>query len=183
MVNLEAGINVLKDFGIFEIYLPFLLTFTIFYGLMTKMKIFGDKERKIPAVVAGVAAAYVTIFSPVAIPISQFFATFFTQSSLVLVVLLVTMMMAGLFLSFEFFKIEKTDKFNISKYIPWVVLIGGLISLGLFFSSGGVSLFANVMPSGIGITAEDVALVILVLLTIGIIYLLVTHGDNGGANP
>jgi len=38
-------IELLKEFGIFQFYLPFVITFAIFYGLLSKSKIFGDSDK------------------------------------------------------------------------------------------------------------------------------------------
>lgn len=174
--TLIAALDVLKQSGVFEVYLPFLLTFSIFYGLLKKMNLFGENSNKITTVVAGVAAAYVMIFSPAAIPISQFFATFFTQASVALVVLLVFIMVVGLLLSAPFLE---PKGINLGKLAPWVVLVALLIIIGMFFSSGGAALFARVLPPGIKISGQDIALVILVLLTVGAIALLASGGGIG----
>lgn len=171
---LSSALDVLKQFGVFEVYLPFLLTFALFYGLLKKMNLFGEGSNKITTVVAGVVAAYVMIFSPAAIPISQFFATFFTQASVLLVVLLVGVMVVGLLWSSPHLGLKVPD---LTKLSPWIILMAFLIVFGMFFSSGGVQLFSRVIPSGVNISGEDVALILLVLMTIGVIFFLVS-GDK-----
>lgn len=170
-------ISILRQQGVFEIYLPFLLTFAIFYGLLRKMNIFGEgpTANKINALISGIGAAYVMIFSPVAVPISQFFATFFTQASVGMVVLLVAIMLVGLFLSAPFIT---PKQINLGKLAPWAVLAGFLIVLAMFVSSGGVKLFSQFIPPGVNISGEDIALIFLVLVTIGIIAFLVSGGEG-----
>ncbi|MEM5878796.1 MAG: hypothetical protein QXF12_08035, partial [Candidatus Aenigmatarchaeota archaeon] len=123
---LQGLIGVLKTQGVYEVYLPFLLTFAIFFGLLRRMGLFkisgaDPTGNKISALVAFIAAMYVTIFSPAAIPISHFFATFFTQSSIALILLMVFAMVVSMFLWSPFFKQEK---WVVQRLGP-VLLVGG----------------------------------------------------------
>lgn len=174
-------ISILKQQGVFEIYLPFLLTFAIFYGLLRKMNLFGSDAtaNKIVALISGVAAAYVMIFSPVAGPISQFFAKFFTQASVTLVVLLVLAMITAMFLWSPFMKPDQ--KWDLKNYLPFAILVGFLLVIAMFVSSGGIDLFGRIIPPGINISGEDLALIFLVLITIGIIVFLV-RGESEGSD-
>lgn len=170
-------ISILQEQEIFEIYLPFLLTFSIFFALMEKMNIFGEGSRKINAVIAGIIAAYIMIFSPAAITISQFFSTFFAEASVGLVTLLVFMMIIGL-LTGPFWSRDDISGIG-TKVAPWAVGIGFLIVLGMFFHSGGLNLFSAIAPNvEIPISGEDLALIFLVLVTIGVIILLVSGGKR-----
>jgi hypothetical protein len=173
-------ISILQQQGVFEIYLPFLLTFAIFYGLLRKMKIFGGDPtaNKIIALISGIAAAYVMIFSPVAGPISQFFATFFTQASIGMVVLLVFIMLVGLFLSAPFIGPKEID---LGKLAPWAVFAGFVIVLYMFVSSGGVALFDKIVPPGINISGEDIAMILLVVGTVVVIGFLIGGGREEGS--
>jgi hypothetical protein len=178
---LPGLIKALQTQGVFEIYLPFLLTFALFYGLLRKIGIFKTKNddstnNKISAVVAFVAAMYITIFSPAAIPISQFFATFFTQSSIAIVVLMVTIMFLAMFFSLPFLGDQKYN--FVEDIIHWLVIAALLIVVGMFVSSGGVQLFTNMLPPGVKISGEDLALVVLVVLTIIIIGSMLSEGPK-----
>ncbi|MCX8179064.1 MAG: hypothetical protein N3D75_04535, partial [Candidatus Aenigmarchaeota archaeon] len=177
-------IGVLKTQGVYEVYLPFLLTFAIFYGLLRRMGLFktltsdgkpDDSGNKISALIAFIAAMYVTIFSPAAIPISHFFATFFTQSSIALILLMVFAMVVSMFLWSPFFSQKKIFEFG-KDAVPIILGVGGLIVLGMFVSSGGVKLFSNLIPPGVNISGEDVALIILVIATVIIISAVTREG-------
>ena len=185
---LPGLIKALQTQGVFEIYLPFLLTFALFYGLLRKIGLFkvvsGQSQsgqddstaNKISAVVAFVAAMYITIFSPAAIPISRFFATFFTQSSIAIVVLMVTIMFLAMFFSLPFLGDQKYN--FVEDIIHWLVIAALLIVVGMFVSSGGVQLFTNMLPPGVKISGEDLALVVLVVLTIIIIGSMLSEGPK-----
>jgi len=185
---LPGLIKALQTQGVFEIYLPFLLTFALFYGLLRKIGLFkvvsGQSQsgqddstaNKISAVVAFVAAMYITIFSPAAIPISRFFATFFTQSSIAIVVLMVTIMFLAMFFSLPFLGDQKYN--FVEDIIHWLVIAALLIVVGMFVSSGGVKLFTNMLPPGVKISGEDLALLVLVVLTIIIIGSMLSEGPK-----
>jgi hypothetical protein len=132
--------------------------------------------NKISAVVAFVAAMYITIFSPAAIPISQFFATFFTQSSIAIVVLMVTIMLLTMLFSLPFLG---NQKYNFTEgIIHWLVIGALLVVVGMFISSGGVQLFSKMIPPGTNISSEDVALIVLVIITIIIIGSMLSEGPR-----
>lgn len=57
---LAGAIEFLKEFGFYDVVLPFLLAFTIVYAVLEKTKIFGSKESKknINAMIAFVIALF-----------------------------------------------------------------------------------------------------------------------------
>lgn len=65
---LETAINFLKDFGFFDIVLPFLLVFTIVFAILEKTAVFGydDEEKKIPKKNVNAMVAFVIGFMVVA---------------------------------------------------------------------------------------------------------------------
>ncbi|MFH8080538.1 MAG: hypothetical protein QXO84_01515 [Candidatus Aenigmatarchaeota archaeon] len=184
-------IKALQSQGVFEVYLPFLLTFALFYGILRKIGIFkvvtqGQEDKtanRITAMVAFVAAMYVTIFSPAAIPISRFFANFFTQSSVALVTIMVAIMLISMILSSSIFNFTPISLQE--KTLKILLAVAGLIAIAMFISSGGVLLFANVIPPNLRISGEDVALAILVILTVVLIGWIISEKDNTpqGRNP
>ncbi|NCN39412.1 MAG: hypothetical protein GW914_03465 [Candidatus Aenigmarchaeota archaeon] len=174
-MSLFSGVvDSLFKYGVYEFYLPFLLTFAIFYALIRRTRVFGGDKvaNNISTLVSLVAALYVMAFSPFAGSISTFFATFFAGTSVVLVVILsllmITMMLFGPFWT-KFGDMEWWGKHL------WVfVIIGLLITLSLFAASGGGKLFGLIIPPNFGIpglNGEDVAIIILLLLTVGIVFL------------
>src|SRR3989344_5238787 len=121
---------------VFEFYLPFLLTFTLFFGLMDRVNPFGPNQKKLHVIISLIAAFYILIFSPFAGQISTFFATFFAETSLVIVTLLV-----------------------------------GMMVVALFISSGGLNLLgAAGFGGGIGLSAEDLLIIGMVVITVAAIW-------------
>jgi len=182
MSALENFISFLKQQSIFEIYLPFVLTFSIFYALLKKISIFskpGDATGgRIEVVIALVAAIYVTIYSPAGIMISQFFSSFFAQSAVWMVVITVFIMIVGMFvtsgLPFGKNNIENAMK----KYIGPMIIVGIAITLFTFLTSGGARIF-NI--GGIGLSEDDIGLIILIG-GVALVIVWVTGGFGGKEN-
>jgi hypothetical protein len=172
--------TVLGQPEVFTLYLPFLLVFALFYALLVKTKVFGKNGNvnKINALVALIAALYVAVFSPFAASISMFFASLFAQASVGLVTLLIFIMVVGLLLG-PFVTSEKGWEKLGKKAIPLLVIMAFLFTLGLFFSSAETaSWFGTVVPPNLGLTGEDMALIVLIVITLIILYWLVS-----GAGP
>ncbi|MBI5872284.1 hypothetical protein HZB88_04345 [archaeon] len=87
-------IAVAQQTGVFAFYLPFLVTFSLLYGLLKKSGIFGgDRQANaLSALIAFSVAFYVIGFTPVGITIGQFLGSFFTQSTVILLTLIVGVM-------------------------------------------------------------------------------------------
>jgi hypothetical protein len=66
MVSLLSGVQFLKEFGIFTIIMPFLLIFTITYGVLSYVKPFGD-DKIINSVLAFIIAFLSIQFMPILI--------------------------------------------------------------------------------------------------------------------
>src|SRR3989442_618961 len=80
-------VSFLKSTGIFERYFPFIILFSISFGLLNKTKIFGENTRGLNAVIA-LASSFFIMISPAGIGLMQFFGAFFTN----ILVILVTIM-------------------------------------------------------------------------------------------
>lgn len=173
--ELSNIISILKSFGFFEIYLPFFLTFAIFYGLLKKTGVFKGGQNdttsnKVEVIVAGVAAAYVVLFSPASVPITQFFATFFTQSSLALVSLLVLIMIISLLLGLAGVLNPPVagQNVNLGQWGTVIVITIGVLAVAwMFFTSGGSGLF-NLQLPGFSINVDDIVKVLIIVSFIGL---------------
>lgn len=56
---LQNAMSFLRDFGFFDVVLPFLLVFAIMYAILEKTKILGDEAKQLNAVVAFVVGLLV----------------------------------------------------------------------------------------------------------------------------
>ena len=176
--------GLLTSADVYALYLPFLFVFAVFYALLAKTQVFGKggNVNKINAVVAIIIALYVVIFSPLAGSISVFFASMFAMGSIGIVTLLIFIMVVGLLLGPFVTTREGWEKLG-KKVVPLLVIGAFLFALGLFFSSAALAnWFGGVVAPAFGIpglTGEDIALIVLIVITIIILYWL-TAGEEPG---
>lgn len=167
-----------KTYGIFEYYLPFVILFSLFYGLINKSKIFGTGglENRLGLILSLGAALYVMAYTPVGFTMTQFFATFFTQTTVVLVTLLAFMMILALLVPLG----PREGLRNIiEKHLGSVVLLGMAIAFGLFLSSGGLSIFPGI-PFIVGLSAQDLVILSLIVLTVLVIWWMTKPEEREG---
>jgi len=183
MVTIGELIQSGKAFGIFEFFLPFILMFAIFYGLLAKTKIFGDPgskpARTINLVIALAAAAYIMVFTPAGVTVSTFLSTLFGQWMVLVLGLLAFLMV--FYLMMNILKPEAT--WDWTKWGWAILLIAVVLMGGVFISSGGASIFPGIRtPISINFGAMDpgiLAIIIVVILTGLVIYFLASS-DGGG---
>lgn len=102
MSFLEQGFQSLVNLGVFEVLLPFILIFAIVFGIMTKVKIFDEKDNKKFAVVIALVMGLVSVFQHVMYRGSQFdvidiINNSLPQVGLVLVAIVMLFLMLGMF--------------------------------------------------------------------------------------
>ena len=174
--------SLLSNTDIYALYLPFIFVFAIFYALLVKTKVFGTGKstNKINAIVALIISLYVVIFSPLSGTISVFFASMFALGSMGIVTLLIFIMVVGLLLGPFVTSEEGWEKLS-KKALPLVVIVAFLFALGIFFSSTAMTDWfgGSIAPNfGFGLSGEDMALIALVVVTLIILYWLVS-GEEG----
>ena len=180
-------IELWKAQGVFEFYLPFVLMFAIFYGLLSKSKIFGDEEkerrvRNINVVVSIVAALFIMV-SPVGVSLTTFFGAFFTQTMVIL-----TTMLAFMLIIFMFIPHTSVGDFmkEPMKYAKYFIPLALVAVLAIFFASGGPKIFGINIGSvggglnfpGLGLSSQDIVTLIMIL---GFL-LLVLYLTRGGSD-
>ncbi len=186
-----------QNSGLYALYLPFILVFAVIYGLLNKSKIFGTGAgvRGINAIIAFAIAFYVIGYSSLGVTIATFFSNFFTQTTALIVTVIGIMLVlyvmqtiwprekkaridprTGEIIGYE----EGAPRLKIGWYIPVIVV---LIFLWQFASSGGSTIFgftlpSYIIPSGIGVSSQDVIIIILILVTIGVIFAVTGGGEK-----
>lgn len=110
---LASGLAFLKDLGFYDIILPFLLIFTITFGVLEKTKIFGLNEDKKPKTNINSMIAFVIALFFVATPrLVESIQISLPQVALLLVVLLSLMMLVGFVMSDKEFNFENHKVFK-----------------------------------------------------------------------
>ena len=186
-----------KAYGVFEFYLPFVLMFAIFYGLLAKSKIFGDesKERRVRNinVVISIVAALFVMVSPVGVSLTTFFGTFFTQTMVVL-----TTMLSFLLIMYMVIPHGSVDDMlkEPMKYAKFLIPFAVLAALALFFASGAPEIFGikvggagNIGLPGLNLTSQDTITIAMILLFLLIVVYMargeekVKGKNKGGQGP
>jgi len=164
-------LEIWKAQGVFEFYLPFVLMFAIFYGLLSKSKIFGDEDkerrvRNINVIISIVAALFVMV-SPAGVSLTVFFGTFFTETMVVLVTMLCFMLIMFMIIPHgsvgDFLK-------EPMKYAKYLIPFALIAVLAIFFSSGAPEIFGIKIggSGGIGLpnldlSSQDIVTIVMIL--------------------
>ena len=117
-----------KAAGIFTYVFPFLLIFAILFGILSKIDIFGSKEKPnkgINAIISLVVALIALQFNLV----SSFFSDLFPRFGIALVVLLIILIGVGLFADFDN-RVVKWIFFVVILFTVIVVISTPLSNLG-----------------------------------------------------
>lgn len=133
---LAIAVKFLDDFGFFDIILPFLLVFTLVFAILEKTKILGAVDNKAKKNLDAMVAFSVALFVVVASNIVSIIREAMPMISLVLVVLVSFMMLAGSFVGSQEYKITGWLKW----FLTILVFIGVvLIFMGVVKTESGVS--------------------------------------------
>jgi hypothetical protein len=166
------------DSGIMEFYLPFILMFAIFYGLLNKSKTFGDPEKdptakNINIIVAFVAAMFVMVSG---MAVARFLEDFFVK-----VIILICGVIAFMLIAFTMLPAEAVKNLANEKWIVPAMIVAALLVAGIFIAAGGLGIFGIELGSPgapliglpkISISSEDWGLIILVVLFLALVYFL-----------
>lgn len=168
MAGLADLINLGKEYGVFELYLPFVILFAILYGLLNKSKIFGEgkQAKNLNLIISLASALFILAYTPVGITMTQFFATYFAGMSVILITLIAFGMFAAILLPIIGIDTEKKDWGR--KLMAPFLIIAGLIAFGLYLSSGASLIIPGIDLSGFGlgsISSDDFAIILLFGLT------------------
>ena len=155
-----------KELGIFQFYLPFIIMFAILYGLLRRAKIFGE-QKNIDMIIALASSLFVMIFTPAGITLTEFFANFFGGTLIVFVTIL-TFLLITFMIAVPLGGGKAPD---FGKAAVAAVIVGVILAVGVFIVSGGLAIFPGVnLPILVpitfpGISAADLAIIIVVILT------------------
>ncbi len=130
---LVKALDFLKDFGFFEVILPFLLVFTLVFAILEKTKLFGEENVKgekyprknVDAMIAFVIAFFVIAATNVVGIIKEAMP----KISLVLIILISFMLLAGSFMG------DKQFNFEENKIFKWFLILVIFIGILLIFLS------------------------------------------------
>jgi hypothetical protein len=104
---LSRGLEFLKDLGFYDIILPFLLIFTITFGVLEKTRIFGTEDGKPKVNINAMIAFVISLFFVATPRLVESLQISLPQVALLLVVLMSLMMIVGFIMSDKEFNFEK----------------------------------------------------------------------------
>jgi uncharacterized membrane protein YfcA len=185
---LVRALDFLKDFGFFEVILPFLLVFTLVFAILEKTKLFGEENVKgekyprknIDAMIAFVIAFFVIAATNVVGIIKEAMP----KISLILVILISFMLLAGSFMG------DKQFNFEENKVFKWFLILVIFVGILLIFLSSikpegsnesWLETFWNYISSGYesGPIIGTVILIIFLVVIIG--YVVGFKTEKGGS--
>ena len=168
-------IELLKEIGVFEFYLPFIILFGLIYGLLEKSKII--PERRLNVVIGLASAAFIMAYTPVGVTLTEFFSSFFTDVAVILVTCLSFVMIFYLL-------VPVTGKKEFPGAAKYVALIAFLVVVGIFVSSGGLKIIIPSMPEAMpqAIDPQDIIIILLILIFI-LIVVWIAKGEGKKEKP
>lgn len=176
--GLQDVVSTLKEIGVFEFYLPFIMVFAILFGLLIKTKVFGD-QRGIAIVIALAAAGFIMIYTPVGITFSQFLAKFVGGAIAVILTFVVLIVLVSMISGAGFFPDMWNEIFKGN--MLWLLLAFiALIVVGVFISSGGTAIFPglNIAPSQLfsSLGGLDITTLSIIFLVVGLALIIFIFG-------
>ena len=131
--QLVRALDFLKEFGFFEVILPFLLVFTLVFAILEKTKLFGEenvKGEKYPRKNVDSMIAFVIAFFVIAATnVVSIIKEAMPKISLVLVILISFMLLAGSFMG------DKQFNFEENKIFKWFLILVIFVGILLIFLS------------------------------------------------
>lgn len=186
MVNFGDVLELGKETGIFDFYLPFVLSFAIFYGLLEKSKIFGDsskdkKVRNINVIIAFSASLMIIVFTPMS-ALVHFLGTMFTQTFVAMATLLAFVLIFYMLVP----PAKEGEKSIFQKYAKHIAVIAAVITIAIFISSGGFGIFPGLPNIAVGspgtpgfaLSTETQLIIALVIITIIVVWFLTRDGKG-----
>jgi len=133
----------LENIGFYDIALPFLLIFTIVFGILQKVKIFGDDSKKFNAIIALVMAFLVVRTNAIVEVMNEFLPSI----SLMAVIIIVILLLVGIL-------VVPKDQSGFTGWVAGLGIIVILIAVGIsFFSSTGA--LGWQLPQWMDLSTED----------------------------
>ena len=127
---LNQAILMLKDFGFFDVFLPLLLIFFIFYAILMRVEILGKSDKKFVRAINAIVAAIIAFLFVTQTKLVGLLQEILPRSAMLLVITMLVLILLA------FVGVYSTDSFEGSKW-RWAIAIPIiLIFLGIMDASG-----------------------------------------------
>ena len=170
---LAGAIEFLNDFGFYDVVLPFLLVFTIIFGILEKTRIFGTEDKKPKKNINAMIAFVIALFFVASTKLVAGARELLPNVVVLLITLMSFMMLVGFFYSDKEFSFEQHKFWKI--FLTIIFFIGiVLLALHAFtpdFFEGLGSFWSSIT----GVTILFLAIII------GTIVFVTAGKKNGGS--
>lgn len=172
---LGRAVEFLSDFGFFDVILPFLLVFTIVFGVLEKTAIFGKENGKPKKNINSMIAFVIAFFFIASKELVQATNISLPQVAMVLIVIMSFMMLVGFFMGSE-------REFSFAEHKGWMLFFTVIMFLGIL--SIFLNAFGWLWPLIEGMGSEEAQLYtttgILFAFIIGVILYVTRNVSTGG---
>ena len=169
---LGEAIEFLKDFGFFDVVLPFLLVFTIVFGVLEKTKLFGTTDKKPKQNINAMIAFVIALFFVAATNLVEATAQFLPQVVVLLITLMSFMMLVGFFYADQEFSFEKHTFWKV--FLTIIFFIGIVLLAWHAYSPETFEGLGGFWESTTGVT------IIFLVIIVGTILFVTMGGKKGG---
>lgn len=175
--TLGNTLDFLRDFGFFDVVVPFLLFFAIIFAFLEKTSILGKSKSNVNLIVA-LSISLLVVATNKAV---NFISTVIPNMVLVLVLLVLFVMITGVFFKegdFEFYQEHKVW-FGIFMVLLFILTIGFVLQA--WPVDGDVTLLEQMWDAIVsGSSGEVVGGVILLVFIVGAIVMVMNSSKNSG---
>lgn len=165
MALFEALVDVAQQTGLLGIFVPFILVFAVFYGVLRKAEIFGKGRpgSTINAIISVVAAFYVVLASPFAQSIIGFFGAYFSFQTIFVLALI-----SGVIL-WSLIQPKGKGAKSLVTIMAFIVVVGALS-----YAFSLQKALAGIAIGPVGISPADALIIFLILIFVGIFWFLIS---------
>jgi hypothetical protein len=135
---LDNAVQFLRDFGFFNVVLPFILVFALVFGILEKTKLFGIVKHKgdeyPKSNINSMVAFSIAFFVVAASNIVDAIQVALPQISLVLIIIITMLLLIGSFFGDE--QLKFVEKYKWAKGIMMLIIL--IVVLAIFLNAVGV---------------------------------------------
>jgi hypothetical protein len=174
--KLQGTIEFLKDFGLFDVILPFLLVFAVVFAVLEKTSILGKDKKNLNSIVALVLGLLTIAANKVIMALTNALPNIV----LMIIISLSFLLMIGIFLKEGDLDLEEKHS-GWYKAFSFVMLIGVIfIFLGAWVTDSGISVLSYIfayMNSNFG--GDLIGGIVLIAVVVGVIAIAVKGSKSG----
>ncbi|MBL7100987.1 MAG: hypothetical protein ISS23_03480 [Nanoarchaeota archaeon] len=175
---LGEAVEFLKEFGFYDVVLPFLLVFTIVFAVLEKTKIFGTLDKKPKQNINAMIAFVIALFFVAATNLVEATRQLLPQVVVLLITLMSFMMLVGFFYS------DKDGGFSFENHKFWKIFLTIIFFIGIVLLSWNAyspNTFEGLLTGWGGFWTSTAGVTLIFLgIVVGAIILITLPGKKSG---